>query len=138
MDVSTRRQCPGRPRGGGRADLLFPGIPAEAGHVCQLRAAELKGAGHRTYLRRSLRDTASLDCQPFGPLHASQPGCLLHRTAPFLAVLLDEQAEQLAPDLAVDPIEVLLTVNWHTYIHITPYECRLSSKIGADLNLTPR
>src|ERR1035437_4252682 len=112
MDVSTRRQCPGRPRGGGRADLLFPGIPAEAGHVCQLRAAGLQGAGH--------------------------PGCLLHGTASFLAALLDKQAEQLAPDLAVDPIEVLLTVNCYTHIHITPYECRLSSKIGADLNLTPR
>src|ERR1039458_444484 len=128
MDVSTRRQCPGRPRGGGRADLLFPGIPAEAGHVCQLRAAELKGAGHRTYLRRGLWDTTGLDGQPFRLLHAGHPGCLLHRTASFLAALLDKQAEQLAPDLAVDPIEVLLTVNCHTHIHITPYECRLSSK----------
>jgi hypothetical protein len=34
----------------------------------------------------------------------------------------------LAPDLAVDPIEVLLTVNRNTHIHITPHECRLSSK----------
>jgi hypothetical protein len=105
---------------GGRVGLLFPGAAAEKNNHPQLRVREAKGAGHRTQLLGALWNPARLDGQPCRRLHAGQTSCLLDRVGFLLAAALDGQAEDPAPELAVGLAEVVLNVNFHTHIHITP------------------
>src|ERR1039458_1994228 len=111
---------PRKIRGGGGVGSGRPGIPAKLDHCCKLHVAELEGAGHRTQLHHSLWNTTRLESCPCGRLQAGQHGYLLYRVALLLAALLDKQAEDQAPHLAVDPAEVVLIANYHTHIHNTP------------------
>jgi hypothetical protein len=76
---------------------------------------------------------ASLDGSPCRRLHTGQPSCLRYRKALLLSVLLNAGAEDPAPELAIGLAEVVLAVNYHTHIHITPDGRAPSSKSRAAL-----
>src|SRR6266567_8777183 len=82
--------------------LSSPGLPTEHGQRSHSDSFHLESAGYGHELLPGTRSPAGFDSLPLRSRHACPPGGLLDGVTELLADALDELAEELAPDPALE------------------------------------